>query len=48
MIEANNVATERRMAVAVAHLRDAAADWYEADKANITQYADGNVASFIR
>src|SRR6266498_4017822 len=48
MIEANNVADERRVAVAAAHLRNAAAEWYEADKANITQYTDNNTRSFIR
>ena len=36
MIEVNNVADGRRVAVAAAHLRDAAAEWYETDKANIT------------
>ena len=36
MIEANNVADEKRVAVAAAHLRDVAAEWYETDKANIT------------
>ena len=36
MIEANNVADGRRVAVAAAHLRDTAAEWYETDKANIT------------
>ena len=35
MIEANNVADRRRVAVAAVHLRDAAAEWYETDKANI-------------
>src|SRR6266545_2217787 len=48
MIEANNVADERRVAVAAAHLRDAAAEWYETDKVNITWYTDNNVRSFIR
>ena len=48
MIKANNVAAERRVAVAAAYLRNIAADWYKADKTNITQYADRNVASFIR
>ena len=36
------------MAVAAAHLRDVAADWYEADRININQYQDGNNTSFIR
>ena len=35
MIEANNVADGRRVAVAAAHLRDVAAEWYETDKVNI-------------
>ena len=48
MIEANNVADGRRVAVAAAHLRDAAAEWYETDKANITRYTDNNPRSFIR
>ena len=48
MIEANNVADGRRVAVAAAHLRDAAAEWYETDKANITRYIDNNTGSFIR
>ena len=48
MIEANNVAVRRRVTVVAAHLRNAAADWYEADKANIAQYADKNTANFIR
>jgi len=48
MIEVNNVADGRRVAVAAAHLRDAAAEWYETDKANITQYTDNNAGSFIR
>src|SRR6266542_850301 len=48
MIEANNVADGRKVAVAAAHLRDAAAEWYEADKANINRYMDNNAGSFIR
>ncbi len=48
MIEANNVADRRRVAVAAAHLRDAAAKWYETDKVNINQYTDNNARSFIR
>src|SRR6266540_3182946 len=48
MIEANNVADGRKVAVAAAHLRDAAAEWYEADKANINWYTDNNAGSFIR
>ena len=48
MIEANNVVIERRVAVAAAHLKNVAADWYKADKANIVQYADENTGSFIR
>ncbi len=48
MIEVNNVTLGRRVAVVAAHLRDIVADWYEADKANIVQYADGNMISFIR
>src|SRR6266542_1322549 len=48
MIEANNVADGRRVAVAAAHLRDVVAEWYETDKANITQYTDNNARSFIR
>src|SRR6266540_4024260 len=48
MIEVNNVADGRRVAVAAAYLRDVAAEWYEADKANITQYTDNNAGSFIR
>ena len=48
MIEANNVADRRRVAVAAAHLRDAAAEWYETDKANINRYTDNNAGSFIR
>ena len=35
MIEANNVTNRRRVAVAAAYLRDTAAEWYKADKANI-------------
>src|SRR6266540_663382 len=48
MIEANNVADGRKVAVAAAHLRDAAAEWYETDKANINWYTDNNARSFIR
>src|SRR6266511_3818474 len=48
MIEANNVADGRKVAVAAAHLKDVAAEWYEADKANITRYTDNNARSFIR
>src|SRR6266498_1236785 len=48
MIEANNVADGRKVAVAAAHLRDVAAEWYETDKVNITRYTDNNVRSFIR
>ncbi len=48
MIEANNVADGRKVAVAAAHLRDAAAEWYESDKANINRYTDNNSGSFIR
>jgi len=48
IIEANNVADRKRVAVATAHLRDAAAEWYEADKANIIRYTDNNAESFIR
>ncbi len=36
IIEANNVADRRRVAVAAAHLRDTVAEWYETDKVNIT------------
>src|SRR6266545_5651254 len=48
MIEANNVADGRRVAVVAAHLRDAVAEWYETDKANINRYTDNNAGSFIR
>ncbi len=48
MIEVNNVADGRRVAVVAVHLRDAAAEWYEADKANIIRYTDNNARSFIR
>ena len=48
MIEANNVTDRRRVAVAAAHLRDAAAKWYETDKANINRYTNNNVKSFIK
>ena len=48
MIEANNMADGRRVAVVAAHLRDAAVEWYETDKANITRYTDNNAGSFIR
>ena len=36
IIEVNNVAGGRRVAVAAAHLRDTTAEWYEMDKVNIT------------
>ena len=42
------MADRRKVAVAVAHLRDAAADWFEADKANINWYLDNNAKSFIK
>ncbi len=48
MIEANNVADGRRVAVTATHLRDTAVEWYETDKANITRYTDNNARSFIR
>ena len=48
IIEANNVANRRRVAVAAAYLKDTAAEWYEADKANINRYVDNNAGSFIR
>ena len=48
MIEANNVADGRRVAVAAAYLRDAVAEWYKTDKVNITRYTDNNPRSFIR
>src|SRR6266540_4272424 len=48
MIEANNIADGRKVAVAAAHLRDAAAEWYETDKVNINRYTDNNARSFIR
>ncbi len=48
MIEANNVADGRRVAVAAAHLRDVVVEWYETDKANINRYTDNNARSFIR
>ena len=48
MLEANNVANRRKITVVVAHLRDAAADWFEADKVNINQYTNNNARSFIR
>ncbi len=48
MIEANNVADGRRVAITAAHLRNAAAEWYETDKTNINRYTDNNVSSFIR
>ncbi len=35
MIETNNVADGRRVAVAATYLRDVAAEWYKTDKANI-------------
>ena len=48
MLEANNVIDRRRVVVAVAHLRDTTADWYEEDKANIIWYINNNPKSFIR
>src|SRR6266542_3054049 len=48
MIEANNVADGRRVAVAAAYLKDVAVEWYELDKANIIRYTDNNARSFIR
>ena len=48
IIEANNVTDGRRVTVAAAHLRDAVAEWYEANKANITRYTDNNLRSFIK
>ncbi len=48
IIETNNVTLGRRVVIVAAYLRNTAADWYEADKANITQYADRNVMSFIK
>ena len=48
MIEANNVADGRRVAVVAAYLKDTIAEWYEMDKANINRYTDNNVRSFIR
>ena len=48
MIEANNVADGRRVAVAAAHLKDAAVEWYETDRPNINRYIDNNPSSFIR
>jgi len=48
MIEANNVADGRKVAVVAAYLRDATAEWYEADKVNINWYTDNNAESFIR
>ena len=48
MIEANNMADRRRIAVAAVYLRDVVAEWYETDKANITRYTDNNARSFIR
>ncbi len=48
MIEANNVVNEKRVAVAAVYLRDAAVEWYEADKANINWYTNNNPESFIR
>jgi len=35
MIETNNMTDSKRVAVVAVYLRDAAADWYKADKANI-------------
>ncbi len=48
MLAANNVIDRRRVAVAAAHLRDVAADWYEANKVNINWYIDNNAGSFIK
>ena len=48
MIEANNVADGRRVVVVATHLRDAVAEQYKTDKANITWYTDNNPESFIR
>ncbi len=48
MLEANNMTDGRKVVVAAAHLRDAAADWFEIDKVNINRYIDNNVRSFIR
>ena len=48
MLEANNVADRRRVAVAVTHLRDVMADWFEVDKANINWYINNDIRSFIR
>ena len=48
MLEANNVADERKVTVAAAHLRDTVADWFEVDKVNINRYINNNVKSFIR
>ena len=48
MIEANNIADGRRVAVTAAHLRDVVVDWYEADKLNVTRYDENNAGSFTR
>src|SRR6266498_1902506 len=48
MLEVNNVTDRKKVAVAAAHLRDAAADWFKADKININQYTNNNIRSFIR
>ena len=42
------MADGRRVTVTAAHLRDAVAEWYETDKANIIWYIDNNPESFIR
>ena len=48
MIKTNNVAMRRRVTVAATHLRDITANWYEANKENIAQYADRVAGSFIK
>ena len=48
MLAANNVIDGRRIVVTAAHLRDAVAGWYKADKVNINWYIDNNAGSFIR
>ncbi len=48
MIEVNNVANGRKVAVTTAYLRDVTIDWYKADKININHYIDNNSRSFIR
>ena len=42
------MADRRRVAVAAAHLRDTAAEWYKTNKVNINRYTDNNAESFIR